>query len=701
MSGSGERRIAMIVALDAAGYSHQSEVDEQAAIEAVTRLRERVSDGAAAHGGHIFNSAGDGFMLEFASASGALAFSEEILMGSRVPVRAGAHLGEVTALPDGDLLGHGVNVAARLLALATPGELLASADVKRALPPAKGARFERRGEVQLEKMQARIEVMRFAPAWRPPSGPSSWLRDARGFVSRRRRVAVAIGASTLTAAALAAYLAAQMPAASTRVLAVLPFDALSSNADAQFYADGVSASIANTVSAAGVPTISPTLSLRYHGADKARAAHELGVLYVIDGDVRRDADQLHLSWHMDDARTGNAVLTRSYDAPAGQAGALSDRAANDIAELISGYFTRQSGEWRFLPGMARFIQLDRQGDSVGAFHAAREVAQQAPNVAQLQSMLGVVASAAIEQGPLDQRRDILTTGRAAARRAQALAPRFADGYLAQADLTPPVEWAAREALMRRALGVEPASTDAPRWLGDLLYQSGRLNEAAPFMATGLERDPISSEKTASQLNALIAQQRWADVSALLSRATRLWPDDDWVAFSRYNAALFGPNPGSAVELFDDPGVARLDSGGNVQSLQQLARAYVSRRPGDIAAITRRCVDPRAAIGFRSRMCMLVLASVGRLDEAFLIANRRYPNVEEPTAAARERRWLDNATHNHDPSALFEPQAAPMRADRRFAPLVAGLGLVDYWRSNGAPDFCATERAPVCAALAHH
>src|SRR5690242_15506418 len=108
MSGGGERKIAMIVALDAAGYSRQSELDEQAAIEAVTALRTRVTEGARAHSGHIFNSAGDGFMLEFTSASGALAFAEEILTGSRVPVRVGAHLGEVALLPNGDLLGHGV-----------------------------------------------------------------------------------------------------------------------------------------------------------------------------------------------------------------------------------------------------------------------------------------------------------------------------------------------------------------------------------------------------------------------------------------------------------------------------------------------------------------------------------------------------------------------------------------------------------------
>ena len=311
MSGGGERKIAMIVALDAVGYSHQSEVDEQVAIDAVTGLRARVTDGAAAHGGHVFNSAGDGFMLEFASASGALAFAEEILTGSRVPVRAGAHLGEVALLPNGDLLGHGVNVAARLLALASPGELLASADVKRALPPAKGARFEPRGEVQLDKMQARIEVMRFAPAWRAPSGPTSWLRGARGFVSRRRRAALAIGASVLGAVVLGIYFPCgrrRRPRMSWRCCRSMLYRHRRCAILRRRRRRGAGRC------RDGVPVVSTTLSFRYRGANKANAARQLGALYVIDGNVRREAGRLRISLHLDDARTGpprsRAPMTR-------------------------------------------------------------------------------------------------------------------------------------------------------------------------------------------------------------------------------------------------------------------------------------------------------------------------------------------------------------------------------------------------------
>ena len=127
-TGSG-RKLASIVAIDVAGYSRRSETDEAAAIEAVAALHERVIKVAAVHGGRVFNTAGDGFMLEFPTASGALAAAEEIAAASDPPVRAGVHLGEVSVTSSGDLLGHGVNVAARIQQMASPGAVLVSGDV--------------------------------------------------------------------------------------------------------------------------------------------------------------------------------------------------------------------------------------------------------------------------------------------------------------------------------------------------------------------------------------------------------------------------------------------------------------------------------------------------------------------------------------------------------------------------------------------
>src|SRR5690242_20731695 len=94
--GAPARRLASIVAIDMAGYSRRTEADEQAAIEAVAALKARVADAVRAHGGRVFNTAGDGFMLEFPTASGALAAAEQIAASGDPPVRVGVHLGEVS-----------------------------------------------------------------------------------------------------------------------------------------------------------------------------------------------------------------------------------------------------------------------------------------------------------------------------------------------------------------------------------------------------------------------------------------------------------------------------------------------------------------------------------------------------------------------------------------------------------------------------
>jgi adenylate cyclase len=114
------RRLATILSLDVAGYSRAAERDDAAAAEAVRRVRAMIAEVATPFGGRIFSSAGDGFMLEFPAATAgvqaALALLKESASGAqpRPQVRIGLHLGEVMVEANGDLLGHGVNVAARL-----------------------------------------------------------------------------------------------------------------------------------------------------------------------------------------------------------------------------------------------------------------------------------------------------------------------------------------------------------------------------------------------------------------------------------------------------------------------------------------------------------------------------------------------------------------------------------------------------------
>lgn len=193
-----QRKLATIMSVDVAGYSRAAELDDGAAAEAVGTLRRAIEDVIAPFDGRIFNSAGDGFMIEFPVASSGAQAALKLLSESNAGVRPmpkiriGLHLGEVIAGENGDLLGHGVNVAARLQALAAPGEAIVSGAVQSQLRKAAGVPLTPRGRVQLAKMNERIEVFALAPEqqevpWR------DWRRFAKPLAAALAVIVLGLG----------------------------------------------------------------------------------------------------------------------------------------------------------------------------------------------------------------------------------------------------------------------------------------------------------------------------------------------------------------------------------------------------------------------------------------------------------------------------------------------------------------------------
>ena len=164
MSEEGEERairLASIVAIDIVGFSTMSEKDQRNAARKVENFRARVEQVAEANGGRLFNTAGDGFMLEFGSAGQALAAVQDILDKrgkGEPPIRVGAHVGDVVVTATNDLLGHGVNVAARLQALAEPGTALVSAEFRSMARTSPSAAFQSRGRQPLENIEQRVQT---------------------------------------------------------------------------------------------------------------------------------------------------------------------------------------------------------------------------------------------------------------------------------------------------------------------------------------------------------------------------------------------------------------------------------------------------------------------------------------------------------------------------------------------------------------
>lgn len=154
-------RLASIVSIDIVGFSTMSERDQRNAARKVEALRTRIETTAQKHGGRLFNTAGDGFMLEFASAGSALGAIQDILdkrSKGEPPLRVGAHVGDVVVTATSDLLGHGVNVAARLQELAEPGSALVSAEFRSMARSSPTAAFQSKGQKPLDNMEQRVQT---------------------------------------------------------------------------------------------------------------------------------------------------------------------------------------------------------------------------------------------------------------------------------------------------------------------------------------------------------------------------------------------------------------------------------------------------------------------------------------------------------------------------------------------------------------
>ncbi|MGD9980644.1 MAG: adenylate/guanylate cyclase domain-containing protein, partial [Hyphomonadaceae bacterium] len=160
---SETRKLATILALDIVGYSRATERDDSAAAAAVHKTRALLSEVSAARAGRIFSSAGDGFMLEFPTATAGLEAAFAITEACKqfdppLKVRIGLHSGEVLVEADGDLLGHAVNIAARLQQRASPGEIVLSEDVRRSARGALTSNLVSLGDVKLDKMSETLDI---------------------------------------------------------------------------------------------------------------------------------------------------------------------------------------------------------------------------------------------------------------------------------------------------------------------------------------------------------------------------------------------------------------------------------------------------------------------------------------------------------------------------------------------------------------
>ena len=362
---SPTRRLAAILAADVAGYSRLIEADEEGTLGRLKTLRaEAIDPKIAGHRGRIVKTTGDGLLVEFGSVVDAVRCAAEVQRGmldrkpdlsdeQRIRLRIGINLGDVIAEGD-DIFGDGVNVAARLEALAQPGGICVSAMVRDQVRGKLLYPFEDMGEHSFKNIALLVRVYALRPiAELPATGLPPVMPRRRA--TDRVAIAAAIGAAALLVAgsawwvwpatkpaappAVAAATSIAAPLAAPRLsIVVLPFANLSSDPDQQYIADGITDDLTTDLSRiANSFVISRNTAFAYRNkpADTRQIGHDLGVRYALEGSVRRSGNKVRVNAQLIDAESDAHLWAEQFDGDMGDLFALQNEIASRIAIALN------------------------------------------------------------------------------------------------------------------------------------------------------------------------------------------------------------------------------------------------------------------------------------------------------------------------------------------------------------------------------
>jgi adenylate cyclase len=286
---SETRKIAAILVADVVGYSRLAGADEDRTLSRLRGLRSDLIDPAiAAHRGRVVKRTGDGILIEFRSVVDAVRCAIEVQNGliernagvpaeRRIEFRVGIHLGDVVEEADGDLMGDGVNIAARLEGIARPGAICLSEDAYRQVKARLDLAVTDLGPTQLKNIAEPIRVYSLEvgkPSQARPTPPPP---------------------------------ASQKTGPPRLSIVVLPFKTLSSDPGQDYFADGVTENLTTDLSRirnSFVIARNTAFTFKGKAIDAREIGKELGVRYLLEGSVQRDQNRVRVNAQLIDAESG-------------------------------------------------------------------------------------------------------------------------------------------------------------------------------------------------------------------------------------------------------------------------------------------------------------------------------------------------------------------------------------------------------------
>ena len=482
---SQTRRLAAILAADVAGYSRLMGADEEGTHERLkAHLRELVEPKIAEHRGRIVKNTGDGFLAEFASVVDAVRCAVEVQRGlaernadappeEQIQFRIGINLGDVIA-EEHDIFGDGVNVAARLEALAEPGGICISRVVRDQIRDKLVYAFEDLGEQSVKNIARPVRVY-----------------------------ALPAGALALTPRAAAAPPISQSVAPRLSIV-VLPFKNLSNDPEQEYFADGITEDLTTDLSRIAhslVISCNTAFTYRNKRVDTRQIGRELGVRYVLEGSVRRSVNQVRVNAQLIDAATDAHLWGERLDGETADVFALQDEITSRIANALGvELIAREAARPTEHPDALDFIL---RGRAVLLKPRTRDTHREAINWYER----------ALSLDP--------QSVEAQSRLASALVVRLING-LADAAAT---DLARAETLVDQVLAASPRYAFAHHVKGHVLLAQKRWNDALPEYEAALASD----HNLVAALHGLASCKLFAgsidEVIPLVEQAIRLSPRD--------------------------------------------------------------------------------------------------------------------------------------------------------------------------------
>ncbi len=551
-----ERKLTAILCADVHGYSRLMGEDEEATLHNLTSHRRLIDSHIAQHHGRFVNSAGDSVLAEFASVveavncaveiQGALkAANTSLLPERRMEFRIGVNLGDV--MVEGEqIYGDGVNVAARLESLADPGGICISNTVHDQVSTKLALAYEDLGEQAVKNIAKPVKVFRVLPDGMPARRETGQIprRYWRSGVLSLAGLAIVVGTIVLvqhlslkpprTSASIPPQEKPALPLPSIPSIAVLPFTNLSGDPQQEYFSDGISDQLINDLSRLrGLFVIARNSSFAYKG--KATKEHEigreLGVKYLLEGSVRKTADQVRIGVELVDASTGTEAWTARVDRPLKDIFAVQDEIAGKVVTTLGLLFKLGAPSTDNLEAFDDFLRAVKyswrwtKDDDAKARQWAEKAVELDPKFAEAYALVGwtlwfdvwnqwsakpqadLQRSTELAQKALaldDSNEDALRLlsyvdwmqsridqAVADAERAVAINPNYALGYLALSDalfIAAKPEEALRAA--EKAMRLDPAARDLYAYAaGDAYARMGRYQEAVPLLQQNLAAYP--------------------------------------------------------------------------------------------------------------------------------------------------------------------------------------------------------------------